>query len=296
LLRLAAAAEPMLLIVDDLQWLDRSSAAVLSFVARRLTGCRLGFLVAARTAPDSYFDHTGVPVLEVGRLDDAASADLVGARFPTLAPQVRRRVLAAAEGNPLALLELPAAMSEPQRSATEALPAVLPLDRRLQTLFASRISDLPPRTRQALLLGALEGLSATPEQLDLDDLAPAEHAGLVRVDEGLRRLDFRHPLIPAAVVELSTGGERRRAHQALADALSYQPERRAWHLAEASVGPDEDVAELLQQAAQRVLRRGDSVGAVAALLRGEAAGRGRLCRRSCHRRAEQRLTKTGRRP
>jgi DNA-binding CsgD family transcriptional regulator len=273
LLRLAAAAEPMLLIVDDLQWLDRSSAAVLSFVARRLTGCRLGFLAAARTAPESYFDHTGMPVLEVRRLDDAASADLVGARFPTLAPQVRRRVLAAAEGNPLALLELPAAMSDPQRSATEALPAVLPLDRRLQTLFASRISDLPARTRQALLLGALEGnadlgvLSATPEQLDLDDLAPAEQAGLVRVDEGLRRLNFRHPLIPAAVVELSTSGDRRRAHRALAEALSYQPERRAWHLAEASVGPDEDVAGLLQEAAQRILRRGDSVGAVAALLR-----------------------------
>jgi DNA-binding CsgD family transcriptional regulator len=272
LLRMAGAAEPMLMIVDDVQWLDRSSAAVLSFVVRRLAGSRLGFLVAARTAPESHFDHRGVPVLDVRRLDDAASADLVGARFPTLAPQVRRRVLAEAEGNPLALLELPAAMSDPQRNATVALPAVLPLDRRLQTLFASRISDLPARTRQALLLGALEGkadlgvLSATAEQLDLDDLAAAEHAGLIRVDEGSRRLDFRHPLIPAAVVELSTAGERRRAHRALAEALSDQPERRAWHLAEASVGPDEDVAGLLQQAARRILRRGDSVGAVAALL------------------------------
>ena len=273
LLRRAAAGEPLIVIVDDLQWFDRSSAVVLGFVARRLSGSHIGFLAALCTGSESFFDYAAMPVRHVRRLDEEASADLLGARFPGLAPQVRRRVLAEAGGNPLALLELPAAMSDPQRSAAEVLPSVLPLDRRLKTLYASRISDLPARTRRALLLIALEGsadarvLSATAERLDLDDLAPAERAGVVRINDGPRRLEFRHPLIAGAVVELSTSGERRDAHRALADALSDQPERRAWHLAEATVGPDEEVAGLLGRAAERVLRRGDGVGAVTALLR-----------------------------
>jgi DNA-binding CsgD family transcriptional regulator len=273
LLRQAAATRPVLMIVDDIQWLDRSSATALGFVARRLDGSRVGLLAASRAGTESFFDLAGIPAYDLQPLDDENSARVVGARFPTLAPHVRRRVLSAAQGNPLALLELPAAMSDPQRSAAEALPSVLPVDRRLRTLFAARISELPARTRHALLLMALEGsadlrvLTAAPAYLDLDDLVPAEQVGLVHLDEGARRLDFRHPLIPAAVVELSTSAEQRLAHRALADALSDQPERRAWHLAEATIGSDEEVASLLEHAAHRVLRRGDAVGAVAALLR-----------------------------
>ena len=138
-------------------------------------------------------------------------------------------------------------LSGAQRAAAEALPVVLPLSRRLQALFASRASDLPEPARRLLLLAVLEGsgdlrlLHAAAGQQDIDDLAPAEQAGLVRVDR-TGRLVFRHPLTRSAIVELSTSGDRRRAHRALAAQLADQPERRAWHLGEAAVEPDEQVA------------------------------------------------------
>jgi hypothetical protein len=163
--------------------------------------------------------------------------------------------VAVAEGNPLALLELPTALSGPQRVALENLPAVLPLSQRLQALFVPRVSSLPPAARQA-------GFNA-----DLEDLAAAEKDQLVNVDHGARRLVLRHPLIRSAVVSACTGAERRAAHRALAEALENQPERRAWRLGEASVEPDEQVAALLEQAAHRITARGDAVGAVAALVR-----------------------------
>jgi hypothetical protein len=110
-------------------------------------------------------------------------------------------------------------------------------------------------------------LHAAAGHQDLDDLAPAEQAGLVRVSQGTGRLVFRHPLTRSAIVDLSTSSDRRRAHRALADQLEDQPERQAWHLAEAAPGPDEKVACLLEEAAHRILRKGDAVGAVAGLLR-----------------------------
>jgi hypothetical protein len=273
LLRAAAATRPVLVIVDDLQWIDRSTATVLGFVARRLVGNPIGFIGSMRTGSDTLFGHAGIAEYEVEPLDGEAAAELLNLRFPMLAPQVRRRVLAEAAGNPLALLELPRAMSDGQRTAAEPLPRLLPLDGRLQKLFAARIAGLPDRTLKALLLIALERdaalgvLSSSPTQLDVNDLVPAEQAGLVRIDEGARTLGFPHPLIPAAVVELSNSAQRREAHRRLSEALSDRPERRAWHLAEATVEPAEDVAELLERAADRILRHGDAVGAVAALIR-----------------------------
>jgi hypothetical protein len=178
-----------------------------------------------------------------------------------------------AQGNPLALLELPAALSGAQRAAAEALPVVLPLSRRLQALFASRASALPAPARWLLLLAVLDGsgdlrvLQAAAGQQQVEDLAPAEQAGLVRVDERTGRLVFRHPLTRSAIVELSTSGDRRRAHRALAAQLADQPERRAWHLGEAAIEPDEQIAGLLEETAQRTMRRADAVGAVSALLR-----------------------------
>jgi predicted ATPase len=117
LLRQAAAAGPLLVIVDDLHWLDRSSAAVLGFVARRLAGSRVGLIAASRVAAESFFERGGLPEHELAPLDEDAATGLLGARFPTLAAGVRQRVLAEAQGNPLALLELPAALSGPQRTA-----------------------------------------------------------------------------------------------------------------------------------------------------------------------------------
>ena len=272
-LRQAAAASPVLVIADDLPWLDRASAGVLAFVARRLAGSRAGFLAASRPEPESFFERAGLAQHELGPLDEQAASGLLSSRFPELAPRVRQRVVAEAQGNPLALLELPAALSGAQRAAAEALPVVLPLSRRLQALFASRASALPAPARWLLLLAVLDGsgdlrvLQAAAGQQQIEDLAPAEQAGLVRVDDRTGRLVFRHPLTRSAIVELSTSGDRRRAHRALAAQLADQPERRAWHLGEAAIEPDEQIAGLLEETAQRILRRADAVGAVSALLR-----------------------------
>jgi DNA-binding CsgD family transcriptional regulator len=272
-LRQAAAARPVLVIVDDLPWLDRASAGVLGFVACRLAGRPVGFLAALRPGEESFFERAGLPQYELGPLDEQAANTLVGSRFPDLAPRVRQRVVTEAQGNPLALLELPAALSGAQRTAAEALPAVLPLSRRLQTAFASRVSDLPRRARRLLLLAALNGagdlrvLQAAAGPHAIDSLAPAEQAGLVYVDDRTGQLVFRHPLTRSAIVELSTSGDRRRAHRALADHLAGQPELRAWHLAAAAAEPDEEAAGPLEQVADQLMRRGDATGAVTALLR-----------------------------
>ena len=269
----AAIAGPVLVIVDDLPWLDRSSAGVLGFVARRLAGSRVGFLAALRPGEECFFERSGLPHYDLNPLDEQAANALVSSRFPELASRVRRRVVAEAQGNPLALLELPAMLSGAQRAAAEPLPVVLSLSRRLKALFASRASDLPEPARRLLLLAALEGtgdlrvLRAAAGHRDIGDLAPAEQAGLVRVSEDTERLVFRHPLTRSAIVDLSTSGDRRRAHRALADQLGDQPERQAWHLAEAAPEPDEQVAGLLEEAAHQILRKGDAVGAVTGLLR-----------------------------
>ncbi|WP_433132699.1 helix-turn-helix transcriptional regulator [Micromonospora sp. CA-240977] len=273
LLRSMATARPLLLIVDDLPWLDRSTSAVLGFVARRLVGTSVGFLAATRSHTASFFEQGGIPELDLQPLRPDAASELINQRFPELAPAVRRRLLSEARGNPLALLELPAALSGSQRLAAASLPAVLPLTRRLQALFATRVSQLPEACRRLLLLGALNGtgelcvlLDAASDH-DLDDLEPAERDQLVQVHSSTHRFAFRHPLIESAVVEVATSAELRWAHNALARTLVEQPERRAWHLGEAAVGPDERVAALLEQAAHQILRRGDAVGAVASLTR-----------------------------
>ncbi|MEU5786321.1 AAA family ATPase [Micromonospora purpureochromogenes] len=268
-----AAERPLLLVVDDLPWLDRVSARVLSFVARRLTGTRVGFLGASRSGQESFFDSAGMPEHEVKPLDEAAAIALVEHRFPNLAPWVRMRLLAESQGNPLALLELPVSLSEQQRIGTSALPEVLPLGTRLQAIFASRIRRLPAATQQLLLLAVLEGVCPTVGPLTGDrwlgrpDLAPAERAGLVRIDDRTGRLVFRHPLTRSAVMELSTSDQRREAHRMLADQSMDRPERRAWHLAHATVEPDEQVAAFLEQVGRDITRRGDVVGGIRILLR-----------------------------
>lgn len=274
LLRQAAIARPVLVLLDDLPWLDRASAGVLSFVARRLAGSQVGLLGASRTGEVDFFDHTGLPELEVRRLGDAAAGRLLSSRFPRLAPAVRHRILVEAQGNPLALLELPVALSPGMRASATALPAALPLSRRLQALYGSRITELPSQARQLLLLMALDGTGdmriveggAAPNA-GFRDLAAAEEARLAYVDQASHRLAFHHPLIRSAVVDLSHAEQRRSAHRVLADMWSAQPDRRAWHLSEAAVEPDESVAAQLEGTAARILARGDAVGCVKALTR-----------------------------
>ncbi|KMS90514.1 hypothetical protein ACZ91_14980 [Streptomyces regensis] len=142
LLRTTAARTPLLLVLDDVPWLDRAGAVVLSFAARRLAGSRTGLLAAFRTGSPGYFDVSGLPELTVRPLDDEAAGHLLTERFPGLDPQTRVRVLDTAQGNPLALLELPQALEETRRGPTRSLPRVLPLGQRLQRLFASRVAAL----------------------------------------------------------------------------------------------------------------------------------------------------------
>jgi DNA-binding CsgD family transcriptional regulator len=269
----AAADRPLLLIIDNLQWMDQASAMVLGFVARRLSGSRVALLAAEQTGASRFFD-LGVPVYEVLPLDDDASVRLVADRFPDLAPTVRQRIVTEARGNSLALLELPARLSDLQRSARAALPTVLPLSRRLRAVFSSRVSALPAATGYLLLLAVLEGTgdlsllrAAAARQCGIDDLVPAEQAGLVHVDEAAHRVSFSHPLIRSAVMELSPSSDVRRGHLALATQLKDQPERRAWHLAGAAIEPDEGVASLLEQVARQMQDRGDANRAATALMR-----------------------------
>ncbi|MER5601768.1 AAA family ATPase [Streptomyces sp. NPDC002265] len=277
LLQAVASGAPLLLVVDDLHWIDRASAAVLGFVARRVAGIRTSFLATSRTGAHGLHDGGGLPEYWLQPLDKDSAARLVSSRFPQLVTSARQRLLTLAEGNPLALLELPSVLPAMQVPDLETLPAVLPLSQRLENVFGSRITDLPPPSQRLLLMAALEGvgdlgvLQAASRQAndgyDLDDLAPAERHQLVYLDEVARRLRFRHPLIRSAVVENSTSAERRAVHFALAQVLVDQPERRAWHLGEATVEPDEQVAALLEDAARITLHRGDAVGGMRTLIR-----------------------------
>jgi DNA-binding CsgD family transcriptional regulator len=273
LLAAASTDHPVVIIVDDVQWLDAYSAEVLSFVASRLGGSHVGLLAASRTSPAGPLRWAGMSRHDVTVLDAGASDTLLRSRFPALAPRVRQRLLDVAEGNPLALLELPPALTRDQRAARQDLPAVLPLSERLQAVFASRISGLPPETRELLLLAALDAtadlrvLRSAAGAPVLDDLAPAERERLLHVDEEQHRVTFRHPLTRSAVVEMSTAAQRRVAHRALAVALANRPEHRARHLAASIDQPDEDVAAALEHCARQMIQRNDAAGAVAALTR-----------------------------
>ncbi|MGW7366222.1 ATP-binding protein [Streptomyces sp. NPDC054841] len=292
--RAATESSPLALVIDDVAWLDRPSAAVLGTVARYISTGSLALLAASRTGDESFLSSTGITVHEVRPLDDETANELVTERFPALAARVRRRVVAEARGNPLALLELPATLNEAQQTERGTLPSVLPLTERLKRIFSTRVGALPDTTRKLLLLAVLDGSGdlyilrqATGGPDGLAGLCPAETDGLVRVDTNTGRLVFRHPLTRSAVMDLSTSAERRRAHLALAGQHPERSERRARHLANAVVGPDDHVAALLHEVAYNTLRRGDAVGAVTTLLRaselsstGTAKGR-RLAEAAC---------------
>jgi len=274
LLRRVAAERPLLVIVDDVPWIDRASATVLGFAARRICTDPIVFLAAARTGVDSFFDQVRLPEREIGPLAEPAAAALLDTLWPGLAPPVRRRLLDEAAGNPLALRELPGLLSDRQLSGRDPLPAFLPLSRRLEAVFAAGMCTLPAPTRQVLLLAALEPDTslatirlAARGRADVDDLAPAQQADLVQVNTVTARLVFRHPLIRSAIAQMASPDEHRSAHQALAAALADEPDRRAWHLAEAAIGPDETVAQALEETARSARRRGRASAAMTALAR-----------------------------
>ncbi|MFE2164918.1 ATP-binding protein [Streptomyces sp. NPDC059447] len=272
--RAGTGSSPLALVIDDVAWLDRSSAAVLATVARYVRTGSLALLAASRSGDDSFLGSTGMPTYEVRPLADAAAHALVAERFPEMTDRVRRRIVEEARGNPLALLELPATLDGAQLTERGSLPSVLPLSERLRGIFSTRVAALPDATRNLLLLAVLDGTGdlhalrrAADDSDALSALSPAEREGIVRVDTITGRLVFRHPLTRSAVMDLSTSDERRRGHRVLARRLPEGSELRARHLAQATVGTDEQVAALLHEAAYRTLRRGDAVGAVTTLLR-----------------------------
>lgn len=263
LLSAAADRAALLLVVDDLQWLDRASATLFGILARRLGGTAIGLLGVVRTGEGSVFEDAGLAEIAIGPLDDDAAAVLLTEAFPELPPRAARQVLTEAQGNPLALIELPAhdgPAAEPPLGRT-------PVGRRLKLTFARRIDALPAETRAQLLLAALDGTGELFPSISAGELEPAERARLIRIHPVTRGVQFRHPLTRSAVVELSTEEERREAHRQLAGRHPDGSERRAWHLAEAASGPDERIAQLLEEAALRTKGRGDPVGAIGLLLR-----------------------------
>ncbi len=269
-----AAATPVLLLVDDAHWLDRTSGEVLAFVARRLQADRVVLVVAARDVEDHPLTEAGLPEIDVGPLDSASAAALLDGSAPDLAPDVRRAVLETAAGNALALLELPWSMTD---AAAGPLPAGgLVLSRRLERGFSGRSRDVPAATRDLLLVGALDDSDDLAEIVaaaavlaghdrDVDDLAPAVTRGLVRPSRSV--LVFRHPLVRSAVRQDESAGRRRAAHAALASVVADQPDRCAWHRAHAVTGHDDAVAAELDEVATRAQRGGSVAEALAALER-----------------------------
>jgi hypothetical protein len=272
-MRHAAVDRPLLIVVDDVHWIDRASALVLGFVVRRVEGMRVGLLMATRSGEAQLFSRAVAFEHEIAPLSGSAADELLSATAPRLSDAQRTQIVAYAQGNSLALVELGKVLATPAGTLTAGHEA-LPLSDRLRNLYAARVEDLTPAARRLLLLAALESSGdLTVLQLAahsphwLEGLRSCEDAGLLRVDTITRRLAFDHPLIRSAVITLCTAAQRRAAHRALGDALAADPARRAWHLAEAAVAPDQAIAAALDDVAAAAFGRGDSAGAIAAMIR-----------------------------
>ncbi|MFI1380337.1 AAA family ATPase [Embleya sp. NPDC020886] len=262
---------PLLLVLDDAQWLDRASADALAFAARRMEAEPVTVLVGVRSGdPLPGFEHTRPP-LDLGPLDTAVAGRLLDRQPQRPTGRVRARILDQAQGNPLGLVELAgAAAAFGTESQTPAGP--LPLSEHLERIFADRLTGLPASTSHALLLLAAMDTSDTAAVASAglpgaEDTAwrPAEEVGLVRRSGG--HLRFRHSLMRSAVYHAATFDARHAAHLALAEMLRDEPDRRAWHLASASPGPDALVSAALEQTADRARRRGGYAAAAQALQR-----------------------------
>jgi DNA-binding CsgD family transcriptional regulator len=281
LLAEAAEERPLLVVIDDAQWLDSSSADVLFFAARRLEAEPIAVLVSAREGAGEEFRSDGLPALEITGIGPADAEALLNTVPGHLAPHVRERLLAESNGNPLALLELSSSLSPAEREGHDALPAQLALTPRLQRVFHSRLRLLPEATRQLLVIAAAEEsgdmsivlAAASRLGLDISALAPAEEQGLLSVAD--HRVRFRHPLVRSAVYQGATFSDRVTAHRAIADVLdgTARQDRRAWHLAAAAIGYDEQAALALEQTADRARQRNGPGAAAAALERAASLSR-----------------------
>jgi predicted ATPase len=270
---LAAGSErnSTLVVVDDGQWLDASSADALLFAARRMR--REGVAVLVATRPGGAFDseRTGLPRLTIGGLDPRSARTLLAAIHGELPSEVISTVVDGTHGNPLALVEVPRLLSDAQLAGEEPIDEPLPPGARLERALLGQVSDLPASTRQGLLVAAASGTERLQPVLDalgvlglgagaLD--AAEETSVLVIAGE---RFGFRHPLLRSAIYHAAPSPARRAAHAALARATSG--EAQAWHLAQATVGEDETVAARVETVALEARGRGALAAAAAALER-----------------------------
>lgn len=274
LLSEAADDRPVVCVVDDAQWLDHASAQVLAFVARRLFAESVALVFAVRE-PGGQPELAGLPELEVEGLDDAAARSLLTSAITgRLDEQVVERIVAETRGNPLALLELPRGLSATELAGGFGVSSRLPLSAAMEKIFLRRFRPLPGDTQRLLLLAAADPLgdpmllwrAAERLGLGVKAAAPAESAGLLEFGA---KVQFRHPLVRSAVYGAASLADRQQVHQALAEATDavIDPDRRAWHRAQAALGPDADVAAELERSADRAMARGGLAAAAAFLER-----------------------------
>ena len=265
----AAKAMPLLLVIEDAQWLDTLTAQAMAFVARRLETESIAMWFEARTSSRLDFSPPGIAELTLAPLGPDAAAELLDGLDRETSPLVKQRLIAESEGNPLALIELCETLSKDERRGRDRLPLQLRLTEHLQGLYRRRLQLLPEVTQRAVLIAAAEPSGDTSSVLvaagamgiNVDAFSPAEEARLVVVDE--QRIRFNRPLERSAIYGGATFGERVAAHQALAAGLP-DDDRRAWHLAAATTGEDEELAAALERSAgQAQARRGPAVAAAA---------------------------------
>jgi DNA-binding CsgD family transcriptional regulator len=273
----AAEERPLVCVVDDAQWLDRASVQALEFVARRLLAESVGLVFAVRRSGEAQ-PLAGLPELVVEGLRNGDARALLGAVISwPLDERVRDRIVAETRGNPLALLELPRGLTPAELAGGFALPVATPLAGRIEDSFRRRIQELPNETQRLLLVAAVEPIgepalvwrAAQRLGIGVEAADAAESEGLLEFGV---RVTFRHPLVRSAVYRAASSKDRREAHRALAEATDpgVDPDRRAWHRAHATGGPDETVASDLERSAGRAQARGGLAAAAAFLERAAA--------------------------
>jgi DNA-binding CsgD family transcriptional regulator len=274
LLSEVAEERPLVCVVDDAQWLDRASAQVLGFVARRLLAESVAIVFAVRERSEDQELGT-LPVMVVGGLSDADARALLDSATPgRLDERVRDRVVAESNGNPLALLELPKGLTAAELAGGFGRPDARPVANLIEQSFLRRVRALAVETQRLLLAAAAEPVgdvtllwrAAEVLGIGADAAAPAEADGLIELGARVR---FRHPLARSAAYRAAAVRERQEIHRALAEVTdpSADPDRRAWHRAQAALGPDEAVAGELERSADRAQRRGGMAAAAAFLER-----------------------------
>jgi DNA-binding CsgD family transcriptional regulator len=266
-----AEAAPVLCLVDDAQWLDAPSSDALLFVTRRLGEEGIVMLFGVREGEERRFATRDVAELDLHGLGADSAASLL-ARSGNVAGSVREALLARAAGNPLVLVELPAALTAEQLTGEEPLPHALPLTRGIEQVFLERVGRLSEPAQRLLLIAAADDTGRLAPVLraagiSADALTEAEDARLVAVRGS--ELEFRHPLVRSAVYQAAPSSHRRAAHVALAGALTEAPEadQRAWHRAAAVLGPDPEIAAELEGTADRAQMRSGHAAAASALER-----------------------------